>query len=449
MQSFKNLAEGTFDEAFAKIVHTKLYQIRLLRHNRLQCIISTMTVPGTEALHNERDKTMNPIVYAIPVFMLTILLEAWVARRRGVAVYDIPDAITSLHHGLLSQVTNAFTKIATLGIYIAVYEAYRFTEWSMSSIPLWILALVLYDLCYYWAHRMGHEVNVMWASHVVHHSSEYYNLSTALRQTSTGALFGWVFYLPLAVLGIPWQMLVIVGLIDLLYQYWVHTELIGRLGILDRILVTPSNHRVHHGQNDYCIDKNYGGILVLWDRLFGTFADERDDEKFATASASRCTASARSRATCITTPTCGRCPVRQRAGAPSWVSGWRHRAAGPTNPSNISSPAPLPALMCKPRAAAWYVALQCAVLVPFVSHFIGVAKGLDRGTAAVYALGILVTAVALGALLERFVWGKWLEQVRLLALGVSFAAVPQWFGFEAPLLLKVRCWCCVWAVWSG
>ena len=102
-----------------------------------------MTVPDTEALHNERDKTMNPIVYAIPVFMLTILLEAWVARRRGVAVYDIPDAITSLHHGLLSQVTNAFTKIATLGIYIAVYEAYRFTEWSMSSIPLWILALVL------------------------------------------------------------------------------------------------------------------------------------------------------------------------------------------------------------------------------------------------------------------------------------------------------------------
>ena len=92
--------------------------------------------------------------------------------------------------------------------------------------------------------------------------------------------------------------------------------------------------------------------------------------------------------------------------------------------------------MQTPAPLRWYVALQCAVLVPFVSHFIGVAKGLDRGTAAVYALGILVTAVALGALLERFVWGKWLEQVRLLALGVSFAAVPQWFGFEAPLLLK-------------
>ena len=403
----------------------------------LQCIISTMTVPGTEALHNERDKTMNPIVYAIPVFMLTILLEAWVARRRGVAVYDIPDAITSLHHGLLSQVTNAFTKIATLGIYIAVYEAYRFTEWSMSSIPLWILALVLYDLCYYWAHRMGHEVNVMWASHVVHHSSEYYNLSTALRQTSTGALFGWVFYLPLAVLGIPWQMLVIVGLIDLLYQYWVHTELIGRLGILDRILVTPSNHRVHHGQNDYCIDKNYGGILVLWDRLFGTFADERDDEKICYG---------------IRKPLHSFSPIKGnlhyyadlwqmsraakgwRAKLGVWVAppgGWTDEPIEHFEPRtftrfDVQTPAPL----------RWYVALQCAVLVPFVSHFIGVAKGLDRGTAAVYALGILVTAVALGALLERFVWGKWLEQVRLLALGVSFAAVPQWFGFEAPLLLK-------------
>ncbi|MBK6512179.1 MAG: sterol desaturase family protein [Haliea sp.] len=169
------------------------------------------------------------------------------------------------------------------------------------------------------------------------------------------------------------------------------------MGVLDSILVTPSNHRGHHGQNDYRIDKNYGGILVPWDRLFGTFADERDDEKIYMASASRCTASARPAATCTTTPTCGRCPVWQRAGAPSWVSGWRHWAAGPTNPSNISSPAPLPALMCKtPRRAALVRGAAVRGAGVFVSHFIGVAKGLDRGTAAVYALGILVTAVARG-----------------------------------------------------
>jgi alkylglycerol monooxygenase len=132
---------------------------------------------------------------------------------------------------------------------------------------------------YYWLHRAGHEVHLLWAAHVPHHSSEDYNLSTALRQSSSGFLFGWIFYLPMALLGIPIKVFIVVGLIDLLYQFWVHTELVGRLGWLDRVFVTPSNHRVHHGQNDYCIDKNYGGMLIVWDRLFGTFADERVGEK--------------------------------------------------------------------------------------------------------------------------------------------------------------------------
>jgi hypothetical protein len=113
---------------------------------------------------------------------------------------------------------------------------------------------------------------------VVHHSSEEYNLSTALRQTGSGFLFGWLFYLPLAVVGVPPLVFVVVGLVDLLYQFWVHTRHIGRLGWFDRVFCSPSNHRVHHGQNDWCLDRNYGGILMLWDRLFGTFTPERDDE---------------------------------------------------------------------------------------------------------------------------------------------------------------------------
>jgi alkylglycerol monooxygenase len=211
--------------------------------------------------------------------MLTILLEAWVAHRRGVPAYDAADALTSLHLGMVSQVTELFVKLAALGIYTAAYENWRLTTLPISSVWVWIGALLAYDFCYYWAHRMGHEVGVLWAAHVVHHSSEFYNLSTALRQSSSGWIFGWLFYLPMALAGVPPLVLAVVGLIDLLYQYWVHTEMVGRLGWLDRVLVTPSNHRVHHGQNDYCIDKNYGGILILWDRLFGTFADERDDEK--------------------------------------------------------------------------------------------------------------------------------------------------------------------------
>jgi len=221
---------------------------------------------------------MNPILYAIPVFILTMLLELLVAWRRGVKAYDLADSITSLQLGVLSQVSGLFMKLLALGIYTAVYLKIAPFHWPSNRIVAWLTALIFYDLCYYWNHRLNHEVGVLWASHVVHHSSEYYNLSTALRQTSTGLLFGWIFYLPMALLGVPPLMFVAVGLIDLLYQYWVHTELVGKLGWFDRVFVSPSNHRVHHGQNDYCIDRNYGGILIIWDRIFGTFVEERDGE---------------------------------------------------------------------------------------------------------------------------------------------------------------------------
>jgi sterol desaturase/sphingolipid hydroxylase (fatty acid hydroxylase superfamily) len=141
----------------------------------------------------------------------------------------------------------------------------------------WVVALVIYDFFYYWKHRANHEVRIMWAGHITHHNSEYFNLSTALRQSSTTFIFDWIFYLPMAIMGVPTAMFVGVALIDLLYQYWVHTELIRKLGWFDRVFVSPSNHRVHHGQNDYCLDKNYGGILIVWDRLFGTYEDERDE----------------------------------------------------------------------------------------------------------------------------------------------------------------------------
>jgi alkylglycerol monooxygenase len=142
-----------------------------------------------------------------------------------------------------------------------------------------LLALVLYDFCYYWLHRAGHEVALFWAAHVVHHQSQHYNLSTALRQTSSGLLFGWIFYLPMAVAGRAadhlWHR---AALIDLLYQFWVHTEQVGKLGWFDRVFCSPSNHRVHHAVNDRYIDRNYGGILMLWDRLFGSFQEEKDNE---------------------------------------------------------------------------------------------------------------------------------------------------------------------------
>jgi alkylglycerol monooxygenase len=222
---------------------------------------------------------MKPIIFAIPVFFLLIALELWVARSRGLSVYRLKDSLTSINIGLISEFTKAIGGVISLTMFLLISNNFGAFVWDTKNPLTWISALVLYDFCYYWVHRTGHEINIMWASHVVHHSSEEFNLSTALRQSSTGFLFRWMFYIPLALLGYPVQVFIVVGLIDFLYQYWVHTQLIGKLGWMEKVFVTPSNHRVHHGQNDYCIDKNYGGVFCIWDRMFNTYADELDDEK--------------------------------------------------------------------------------------------------------------------------------------------------------------------------
>ncbi|UUC96358.1 lysoplasmalogenase family protein [Comamonas sp. C11] len=220
------------------------------------------------------------IVVATPVFFALIAVEWAVSLRRGRNAYALADAISSLNLGVLSQTSAVFTKLLTLGIYtvvashVALIEADAF--WL--SLPGWLLALLFYDLCYYWLHRMGHEVGVLWAAHAVHHQSQAYNLSTALRQTSSGALLGWIFYLPMALAGVPPLVFAVVGLIDLLYQFWVHTEQVRKLGWFDRWFCAPSNHRVHHAVNERYLDRNYGGILIVWDRLFGTYKTEDDEE---------------------------------------------------------------------------------------------------------------------------------------------------------------------------
>jgi len=223
------------------------------------------------------------IVFAFPVFLAAMALEWWWDRRQlrlgkvAHSRYALNDTINSLSLGLLSQVTGVLLKFIGLAAYALAFEhlalfpdAQLWKHWYG-----WLLALLIYDLCYYGLHRAGHEVALLWAAHVVHHQSQAYNLSTALRQTSTGGLLGWVFYLPLAVLGVPPLVFGIVALVDLLYQFWVHTEYVGKLGWFDRVFCSPSNHRVHHAVNEGYVDRNYGGILVVWDRLFGSFQEEQ------------------------------------------------------------------------------------------------------------------------------------------------------------------------------
>jgi alkylglycerol monooxygenase len=218
------------------------------------------------------------ILWATPAFFLLIALELLISWRRRHAPYRLADAINSIALGQLSTYTGVFGRVLGFGLYVLVYEHLRLVTIDGNSPLAWVAGLVFYDFLYYWYHRLGHEVNVLWAAHVVHHQSEEFNLSTALRQTATSYLFSGLFYLPMALLGFPPALLLGVGLIDLLYQFWIHTEQVGSLGWFDRVFATPSNHRVHHAVNDRYLDRNYGGILILWDRLFGTFEPERPEE---------------------------------------------------------------------------------------------------------------------------------------------------------------------------
>jgi sterol desaturase/sphingolipid hydroxylase (fatty acid hydroxylase superfamily) len=221
---------------------------------------------------------MNLIVAAVPFFIIAIVVELAYGLARHRNTFRLNDSISSLFLGVLSQAR----RFVTLGVGGYVYHL--LTQYF--SLPLmdashwftWALALVLYDLCYYWLHRMGHERTILWAAHVAHHQSEDYNLTTALRQTSTGFLLGWIFYIPMYLLGIPAEVVVTVGAINLIYQFWVHTEHVPKLGWYEWIFITPSNHRVHHAQNEIYLDRNYGGIFILWDRLFGSFQEELDNE---------------------------------------------------------------------------------------------------------------------------------------------------------------------------
>ncbi len=219
------------------------------------------------------------ITLAVPAFFVLIFIELIYGLIAGKNNYRLNDTFTSISLGLISR----YIPLLGLGLqgaafaYVAQY--YNLKLFSSSSLWVWIFAFFLYDFCYYWMHRLHHEVKVLWATHVVHHHGEEFNLSTALRQTSTGFLWKWIFYLPIFMVGIPPEVFVTVAGINLVYQFWVHTEHIPKLGWYEYVFVSPSNHRIHHAQNKHYVDANYGGVFILWDRIFGTYKEEMEELK--------------------------------------------------------------------------------------------------------------------------------------------------------------------------
>ena len=353
------------------------------------------------------------IVLATPVFLLLIALEfVWsrtrASRTAGQQPYRLNDAINSISLGIISQLFGVLSKVLSIGIYTLVFGAVAIYP-DLAFWTTWygiILALIFYDFCYYWVHRAGHVIALFWAAHVVHHQSQHYNLSTALRQTSSGALFGWIFYIPMAIAGVPPLVFGIVALIDLLYQFWVHTEQVGKLGWFDRVFCSPSNHRVHHAVNDPYIDKNYGGLLVIWDRMFGSFQEEMDHEP--------CVYGTRG-ALNSWDPMWANLEVYWALAKDSWATrnwgdkvriwfkppGWQ--------PEDLKQAHPKPAFRLEdvttynpPLTAGqqWFAALQFILALAAVSVFLWNADTMSLGTAALWIAAISASMWALGLFMQ-------------------------------------------------
>ncbi|MGH7494645.1 MAG: sterol desaturase family protein [bacterium] len=219
---------------------------------------------------------LNYIALAIPAFLLLIGVEVLIARFERKDYYRFNDAINDMSCGIAQQVIGVFTRTAILATYVGVYQNFKLLEISNGSVMAWIALLFGVDFFYYWFHRVSHRMNAPWAAHIVHHQSEDFNLAVALRQSAFQSWFSWIFYLPLALIGFPPAMFLTVAAFDTLYQFWIHTQAIKKLGPLEWVMNTPSHHRVHHGRNPRYLDKNYAGIFIIWDRMFGTFVPETE-----------------------------------------------------------------------------------------------------------------------------------------------------------------------------
>jgi sterol desaturase/sphingolipid hydroxylase (fatty acid hydroxylase superfamily) len=372
---------------------------------------------------------------AVPAFIALVALELFYDRSRGTRYYRFPDAISSLSCGIVSTGMRVFFGFIGLSVYNWTLAHSAPVSLPSSNWFTWLFAFVFYDFCYYWQHRLGHTVGLFWASHSVHHQSEEFNLTTALRQPGTGAFTNWLFYIPMAACGIPLAVFLSVGVIQLFYQFWPHTRHIGRLGVLDRWIQTPSNHRVHHAQNDIYLDRNYVGVFLFWDHLFGTFQEEREDEP--------CIYGVR---------------VQLKSWNPVWANlhyywimlqdcwhtrSWRDKlwvwcAPPGWRPADVSSRFPKPPYdpqrdfqrFDPPRTPSLsiYVLVQFAAILIAHSHFLRVLPKQSPAGNVLYFLFLVLSLALLGGLLENRRIFRVLESGRLLITAAFVLATPGWFG---------------------
>ena len=363
------------------------------------------------------------IALSIPIFFILIAIELAYSFYKKLNYYRFNDSIANLSQGIGQQITGIFMKTALFFGYKYIFE-----HWKLFEVPnnlwVWIILFFAVDFFYYWFHRMSHQINALWAAHIVHHQSEEYNLTVALRQSWFQSWFSWVFYLPLALIGFSPVMFLTLSAFNTLYQFWIHTRAIKSLGILEYLINTPAHHRVHHGSNPKYIDKNHAGTLIIWDRMFGTFQQEEEEVYYG-----------------ITSPLASWNPVW--ANIHYWVELYQTAKQADTLTDKIKVfikppgwfPAKLGGYKSAPEidvstyqkfdttsnwSIIFYVSFQFLIALTTGSLLLFLYAKLSLVLLAVSSCFVFATLLSCGALFEQKSWLKFFEYFRILA---SFFAV--------------------------
>lgn len=379
---------------------------------------------------------INPIVLSIPIFFILMGIELIVERLTHQKLYRLPDAIANLSCGITSQLSGLFLKIFAIGAYQFLFEHFAFFTLERTWF-YWLMLFLLADMAYYWAHRMSHEINLFWGGHVVHHQSEEYNLSVALRQSSLQVVWTFAFSLPLAFIGFKTLDFALMSAFITLYQFWIHTETINKMGWFEYIFNTPSHHRVHHGRDPKYIDKNHAGTLIIWDKMFGTFQEEEERPTYG-----------------ITKPINSWNPIwanishyaemsKDIKQIPKWSDrikylfkkpGWLpdymggYRAAPQVDKASYQkydTPAPI--------MLNYYVLFQYTLCLVATALFLFNSTKFSLGEKAIITALISLTVVNCGVLFENRKWVVWSEWLRIILypaflIGITyFLNLPAWY----------------------
>jgi len=381
----------------------------------------------------------NYLNQSYPIFAGLVFLEIIINIAKGRSGGRLNEHIMSASHGTMMQAFQILTSGTLFKIYLYLYEHYTIYELPWDSSITWFIAALAYDCGYYWFHRAAHEINIFWATHQVHHSSEDYNLSTAIRQSMFQNLISWPFYLPMAFF-VPPPIMLVHSQFNLIFQFWIHTEAIKSIGPLEYIFNTASHHRVHHGSNRYCLDKNYAGVLIIWDRMFGTFEAEKEDEEIVYG--------------LVDQPQYFN-PFKHQfhyfykvfekaKGMDNWMDSIYAFIKGPgwfPGTPRLGDPMGVPAIQIRekynPKAPQWaniYVLIHFAIAVVAVEHM-GKMSGMSQLPILGIGLYLIWSISSLGLLFDNSIYGWVNELLRSIVCLVVYHTFGGWKGFVVPALL--------------